>query len=372
MRIAVLRETAPGEARVALVPDVVQRLTKAGHQISIERGAGLAAGFTDADYEKVGARVHASRPEALTGAEVWARVRRPTPAEIGEAPEGITVVSMLGVEPVDALLPALAARKLTLLGLERVPRITRAQSMDVLSSQATVAGYKAVLVGAAELGKLLPMLTTAAGTLAPAKVLVLGAGVAGLQAIATARRLGAVVAGFDVRPAAREQVLSLGASFVGPEVSADYEGEGGYARTLSAEEQAKTRDALAAAVPQQDLVISTAQVPGRKAPILIDGKGLATLRPGSVVVDLAAETGGNVEGSKAGERVVIGGVVVLGPVQLAATVPLHASQMFARNVLTLVQHLSTKEGALKIDPEDEITKAMLVTLNGQVPGGTGR
>jgi len=372
MRIAVLRETAPGEARVALVPDVVQRLTKAGHQISIERGAGLAAGFTDADYEKVGARVHASRPEALTGAEVWARVRRPTPAEIGEAPEGITVVSMLGVEPVDALLPALAARKLTLLGLERVPRITRAQSMDVLSSQATVAGYKAVLVGAAELGKLLPMLTTAAGTLAPAKVLVLGAGVAGLQAIATARRLGAVVAGFDVRPAAREQVLSLGASFVGPEVSADYEGEGGYARTLSAEEQAKTRDALAAAVPQQDLVISTAQVPGRKAPILIDGKGLATLRPGSVVVDLAAETGGNVEGSKAGERVVIDGVVVLGPVQLAATVPLHASQMFARNVLTLVQHLSTKEGALKIDPEDEITKAMLVTLNGQVPGGTGR
>jgi len=372
MRIAVLGETAPGEARVALVPDVVQRLTKAGHQISIERGAGLAAGFTDADYEKAGARVHASRPEALTGAELWARVRRPTPAEIGEAPEGITVVSMLGVDPVDALLPALAARKLTLLGLERVPRITRAQSMDVLSSQATVAGYKAVLVGAAELGKLLPMLTTAAGTLAPAKVLVLGAGVAGLQAIATARRLGAVVAGFDVRPAAREQVLSLGASFVGPEVSAEYEGEGGYARTLTAEEQAKTREALAAAVPLQDLVISTAQVPGRKAPILIDAKGLATLRPGSVVVDLAAETGGNVEGSKAGERVVIGGVVVLGPVQLAATVPPHASQMFARNVLTLVQHLSTKEGALKLDPEDEITKAMLVTLNGQVPGGTGR
>ena len=317
MRIAVLGETAPGEARVALVPDVVQRLTKAGHQISIERGAGLAAGFTDADYEKAGARVHASRPEALTGAELWARVRRPTPAEIGEAPEGITVVSMLGVDPVDALLPALAARKLTLLGLERVPRITRAQSMDVLSSQATVAG-------------------------------------------------------FDVRPAAREQVLSLGASFVGPEVSAEYEGEGGYARTLTAEEQAKTREALAAAVPLQDLVISTAQVPGRKAPILIDAKGLATLRPGSVVVDLAAETGGNVEGSKAGERVVIGGVVVLGPVQLAATVPLHASQMFARNVLTLVQHLSTKEGALKLDPEDEITKAMLVTLNGQVPGGTGR
>ena len=372
MRIAVVRETAPGEARVALVPDVVQRLTKAGHQISLERGAGLAAGFTDADYEKAGARVLASRAEALTGAELWARVRRPTAAEIGEAPEGATVVSMLGVEPPEELVPALSGRKLTFLGLERVPRITRAQSMDVLSSQATVAGYKAVLLGAAELGKLLPMLTTAAGTLAPAKVLVLGAGVAGLQAIATARRLGAVVAGFDVRPAAREQVLSLGASFVGPEVSADYEGVGGYARTLTEEEQAKTREALAAAIPQQDLLISTAQVPGRRAPVLIDARALATLRPGSVVVDLAVETGGNVEGSKPGERVVIGGVVVLGPVQLAASVPLHASQMFARNVLTLVQHLSTKEGALKIDPEDEITKAMLVTLNGQVPGGTGR
>src|SRR5215470_8129601 len=360
MRIAVVRETAPGEARVALVPDVVQRLTKAGHQISLEREAGLAAGFPDADYEKAGARVLASRAEALTGAELWPRVRRPTAAEIGEAPEGA------------ALVPALSARKLTLLGMERVPRITRAQSMDVLSSQATVAGYKAVLLGAAELGKLLPMLTTAAGTLAPAKVLVLGAGVAGLQAIATARRLGAVVAGFDVRPAAREQVLSLGASFVGPEVSADYEGEGGYARTLTEEEQAKTREALAAAIPQHDLLISTAQVPGRRAPVLVDAKALATLRPGSVVVDLAAETGGNVEGSRAGERVVIGGLVVLGPVQLAATVPLHASQMFARNVLALVQHLSTKEGALKIDPEDEITKAMLVTLNGQVPGGSER
>jgi len=347
MRIAVLRETAPAEARVALVPEMVQRLTKSGHQISVER-------------------VHESRAEALTGADLWAHVRRPSTAEIGEAPEAATLVSMLGVEPVEPLLPALAARRLTFLGLERVPRITRAQSMDVLSSQATVAGYKAVLVGASELGKLLPMLTTAAGTLAPAKVLVLGAGVAGLQAIATARRLGAVVAGFDVRPAAREQVLSLGATFVGPEVSADYEGEGGYARPLTAEEQAKTREALAAAIPQQDLLISTAQVPGRRAPVLIDAKALTTLRPGSVVVDLAAETGGNVEGSKAGERVSIDGVVVLGPV------PLHASQMFARNVLALVQHLSTKEGALKIDPEDEITKPMLVTLNGQLPGGSER
>jgi len=369
MRIAVLRETAPGEARVALVPEVVARLTKAGHQISVERGAGLAAGSTDADYEKAGARVHGSRAEALTGAELWARVRRPTTAEISEAPEGTILVSMAGVEPVEALVPALAARRLTFLALERVPRITRAQSMDVLSSQATVAGYKAVLVGAAELGKLLPMLTTAAGTLAPAKVLVLGAGVAGLQAIATARRLGAVVAGFDVRPAAREQVLSLGASFVGPEVSTDAEAAGGYARAQTAEEEARTRAALAAAAGQQDLLVCTAQVPGRRAPVLVDAATLATMRPGSVVVDLAAETGGNVEGTRAGEKVQVGGVTILGPVQLAASVPVHASQMFARNVLTLVQHLSTKEGALKLDPEDEITKPMLVTLNGQTPGG---
>jgi NAD(P) transhydrogenase subunit alpha len=372
MRIAVLKETASGEARVAVVPEVVQRLTKAGHRITVQRGAGLAAGSTDADYEKAGAQVVGSRAEALTGAELWPRVRRPTTAEIQEAPEGTTLVSMLGVEPPEALLPALAARRLTLLGLERVPRITRAQSMDVLSSQATVAGYKAVLIGAAELGKLLPMLTTAAGTLVPARVLVLGAGVAGLQAIATARRLGAVVSGFDVRPAAREQVLSLGATFVGPEVDASAEGAGGYARAQTADEEARTRAALAAAIPQQDLLICTAQVPGRKAPILVDAATLATLRPGSVVVDLAAETGGNVEGTRAGERVVVGGVTILGPVQLAATVPLHASQMFARNVLTLVQHLSTKEGALKIDPEDEITKPMLVALNGQAPGGSGR
>ncbi len=270
MRIAVLRETAPGEARVSLVPEVVQRLGKAGHRITVQRGAGLAAGSTDADYEKAGAQVLESRAEVLTGAELWPRVRRPTSAELEEAPEGLTIVSMLGVEPAEALLPALAARRLTLLGLERVPRITRAQSMDVLTSQATVAGYKAVLIGAAELAKLLPMLTTAAGTLVPAKALVLGAGVAGLQAIATARRLGGVVSGFDVRPAAREQVLSLGATFVGPEVDPSAEAEGGYARAQTAEEEARTRAALAAAIPQQDLLICTAQVPGRRAPVLVD------------------------------------------------------------------------------------------------------
>ena len=368
MRIAVAREIDP-EPRVAATPDTVKKLAVLGAEIVVEQGAGLKSGVLDTDYSAAGATVSAN---AVSDADVVLKVRRPANGEVAAYKRGALVIAIMDPDGNEAALAEMAKAGVTAFAMELMPRITRAQSMDALSSQATVAGYKAVLLGAAELGKLLPMLTTAAGTLAPAKVLVLGAGVAGLQAIATARRLGAVVAGFDVRPAAREQVLSLGATFVGPEVSADYEGEGGYARPLTAEEQAKTREALAAAIPQHDLLISTAQVPGRRAPVLVDAQALATLRPGSVVVDLAAETGGNVEGSKPGERVVIGGVVVLGPVQLAASVPLHASQMFARNVLTLVQHLSTKEGALKIDPEDEITKAMLVTLNGQVPGGTGR
>jgi len=369
MRIAVVRETAPGEARVALVPETVQRLGRAGHRFRVESGAGVRAGATDADYQKAGAEVVAGRTAALEGAELWARVRRPTLAELEAAPTGSVLASMVGVESPDPLLPVLAQRKLTFLALERVPRITRAQSMDVLSSQATVAGYKAVLLAAAELGKVLPMLTTAAGTLAPARALILGAGVAGLQAIATARRLGAVVAGFDVRAAAREQVLSLGATFVGPEASAEAEGAGGYAKAQSEEELATTRAALAAALPQHDFLIATAQVPGRRAPILVDAGGLASMRPGSVVVDLAAETGGNVAGTRPGERVEISGVVVLGPVQLAATVPVHASQMYSRNVQALVEHLATKEGGVRIDPEDPITSALLLTLQGQPRGG---
>jgi len=370
MRISVVQETAEGEARVALLPDSVQRLTKAGHAVTVEREAGIRAGAADADYEKAGAHLAPSAAAALEGAELWAAVRRPGAAELRAAPEGCTVVSLLGVEPVEPLLSALAARRITHLALERVPRITRAQSMDVLSSQATVAGYKAVLLGAAELRKLLPMLTTAAGTVAPARVLVLGAGVAGLQAIATARRLGAVVSGFDVRPAAREQVLSLGASFVGPEeLSASAEAAGGYARAQTAEEDAQNRAAIARVLPQQDLLICTAQIPGRRAPMLVDAPALRSMRPGSVVVDLAADTGGNVAGTRPGERVEVEGVVLLGPLQLAATVPVHASQMFSRNILALVEYLADKEGRLRIDPQDAITGPLLFTLQGQPRGG---
>lgn len=370
MRISVVRETAPGEARVALISDSVQRLTQAGHAVTVEQGAGLRAGASDGEYEKAGARLAPSARAALEGAELWAAVRRPAPAELEVAPEGCTVVSLLGAEPVEPLLALLASRRLTHLALERVPRITRAQSMDVLSSQATVAGYKAVLLGASELGKLLPMLTTAAGTLVPGRVLVLGAGVAGLQAIATARRLGAVVSGFDVRPAAREQVLSLGASFVGPEaLSASAEATGGYARAQTGEEEAQNRAAIARVLPQQDLLICTAQVPGRRAPLLVEEPALRSMRPGSVVVDLAADTGGNVAGTRPGQRVEVDGIVLLGPVHLASTVPVHASQMFSRNVLALVQHLADKEGRLRVDPQDAITGPLLFTLQGQPRGG---
>jgi len=259
----------------------------------------------------------------------------------------------------------------TALALELVPRITRAQSMDVLSSQSTVAGYKAVLIGAAALPKFLPMLTTAAGNVSPARVFIIGAGVAGLQAIATARRLGGVVSAFDVRPAAREQVLSLGATFVANDlVAAGSETAGGYARAQSADEAERTRAALANHVKDVDLVVTTAQIPGKPAPRLITADMVASMRPGAVIVDLAAESGGNCELTLAGETVQSGTTTIIGPVNVPATVPFHASQMFGKNVLALVTHLSTKEGALSIDPTDEITGAMTVVRDGSVVART--
>jgi NAD(P) transhydrogenase subunit alpha len=261
---------------------------------------------------------------------------------------------------------ALALRRVTSLALELVPRITRAQSMDVLSSQSTVAGYKAVLLGAAELGKFLPMLTTAAGNISPAKVFIIGAGVSGLQAIATARRLGGVVSAFDVRPAAREQVQSLGASFVASDlVSESAETAGGYARAQTDDEQHRTLNAIAAHIKDVDLVITTAQIPGRRAPMLVTADMVQTMRAGAVIVDLAVETGGNCELSKAGETVRAYDVTIMGPLNLASTVAFHASQMFGRNILALLQHL-VRDGALTLDPGDEITGAMLVTHDGKV------
>jgi NAD(P) transhydrogenase subunit alpha len=358
--IAVTRERAHDEARVALVPESVARLTRDGQLVRVERGAGAAAGFADDLYEKAGASLHAGAEETCRGADVVVRVARPATRELEALPEGALLVSLLQNPDENGLADALRQRGVTALALERVPRITRAQSMDVLSSQSTVAGYKAALLGAVELDRFLPMLTTAAGAIAPARVFVIGAGVAGLQAIATARRLGAVVSAFDIRPAAAEQVQSLGATFLASEVvSAEAETAGGYARAQSEDEQERTHRTLAAHIPGMDLVITTAQIPGRPAPRLITREMVEAMKPGSVIIDLAAETGGNCELTHAGETVRAHGVRVIGPLNLPSTVPLHASQMFSRNVLTLLQHL-IRDGALMKDEEDEIFRAMKV------------
>ena len=364
MRIVVLKERAERERRVALVPESAARLTKAGAEVVIEQGAGNEAGFPDAQYSAAGASISPTSQQALTGANVVLTVQPPQTAQIKEIPPTSVLISLVPTATADELLPQLSARQITSLALERVPRITRAQSMDILSSQATVAGYKAVLLGASHMPRLMPMMTTAAGSLTPAKAFVIGAGVAGLQAIATSRRLGAVVSAFDVRPAVKEQVQSLGASFV--EVGVTAEGAGGYAREQTADEQAQMRQALANHIKDMDLTISTAAVPGKKAPVLITAEMVAAMKPGSVIVDLAAETGGNCALTVAGENVTTpNGVLILGPINLAATMPLHASQMFSRNVLTLLQHLM-KDGQVIIDLNDEITGPMCLTHAGEV------
>ena len=368
MRIAVPAETAASEHRVAITPDSAARLIKNGHDVRIEAGAGTRAGFPDSAYESAGA-VIVSIAALYDGADLVCRVQPPTAAEVTMLPRGVAMLALLSPARHGEILSLLAERGVTALALELVPRISRAQSMDVLSSQSTVAGYKAVLVGAAALPKFLPMLTTAAGNVTPARVFVIGAGVAGLQAIATARRLGGVVSAFDVRPAAAEQVKSLGATFVAMElVTAGSETAGGYARAQSDDDARRTRDALAAHVRDVDLVITTAQIPGRAAPRLITAEMVATMRPGSVIVDLAAESGGNCDLTRAGETVQAGPVSIIGPVNLPATVPFHASQMFGKNLLALVTHMS-RDGALMLDQADEITAAMTVVRDGRIVAG---
>ena len=367
MRISVPTETAPRELRVALAPDSVARLIKQQKlEVVVQRGAGLRAGFRDNAYESVGATIVPDAAAALGGAAIVAKVQPPTPQEVAGIDNGATLISLLTPGRSAEVIAALAARNVTALALELVPRITRAQSMDVLSSQSTVSGYKAVLIGASSLGKFLPMLTTAAGNISPAKVFVIGAGVAGLQAIATGRRLGGVVSAFDVRPAAREQVQSLGASFVANDlVSASAEAAGGYARAQTADEQTRTLAAIGNHIKDMDLVISTAQIPGRTAPTLITEEMVVSMRAGSVIVDLAAETGGNCVLSKPGETVQAHDVTIIAPVNPPSTVAFHASQMFGRNIFELLKHL-VKDGALQLDVNDEITGAMMMTHGGQV------
>ena len=366
MRISVPTETASREHRVALAPDSASRLVKSGLEITVQSGAGLAAGFRDDAYREVGVKIVPDAHAVFSGAQVVAKVQPPTESEIALMTERTALISLMRPGQHQELAAMLARRNVSALALELVPRITRAQSMDVLSSQSTVAGYKAVLLGAAELGKFLPMLTTAAGNISPARVFVIGAGVSGLQAIATARRLGGVVSAFDVRPAAREQVQSLGATFVATElVNATAETTGGYARAQTTEEQQRTLAAIAGHIKDVDLVITTAQIPGRRAPTLITSDMVRTMRAGAVIVDLAVESGGNCELSKLGETVQVNDVTIMGPVNLPSSVAFHASQMFGRNILALLQHL-VKEGAMTLDPTDEITSAMLVVHEGKV------
>jgi NAD(P) transhydrogenase subunit alpha len=340
---------------VALVPEAVARLAAAGFDIVVEAGAGSAASFPDAAYAEAGADLSGSVWEA----EGIVKVRKPSAAEADRLSDGQILIAFLEPLTDPAGVERLADRGVTGFAMESIPRITRAQPMDALSSQATVAGYKAVIIAAERLPRFFPMLMTAAGTVAPAKALVLGAGVAGLQAIATARRLGAVVSGFDVRPVVREQVESLGASFLDLGIIGE-ETAGGYARELTDEEQLRQREQLAQRIPDYDVVVTTALVPGRPAPRLVPAGAVARMRPGAVIVDLAAETGGNCELTEPGEIVEREGVTIVGLTNLASTMPFHASQLYARNVSALLQHLAP-DGELALDWEDEITAGACVT-----------
>ena len=349
---------------MALVPEIVKRLAGAGFEVSVERGAGDAAGFSDGSYEEAGATV-VSRDELLGGAECVVKVQKPTPDEVDSLPEGSILIAFLQPLTDTEGIDRLTRRGVTGFALESIPRITRAQPMDALSSQATVSGYKAVLLAADKLPKFFPMLMTAAGTVAPAKVLVLGAGVAGLQAIATARRLGAVVFGFDVRPVVREQVESLGAAFLDLGVVGE-ETAGGYARELTDEDQRRQQAELEQRIPEFDVVVTTALIPGRPAPKLIPASAVQAMKTGSVIVDLAAEAGGNCELTEPGEEVVREGVTLVGYTNLPSTVPIHASQLYARNVQALLTHLAP-DGELQLDWEDEITSGACVTRREEVP-----
>jgi NAD(P) transhydrogenase subunit alpha len=355
VRIGVPRELEPGERRVALVPDAVTRLAGGGFDVLVEPGAGTEASFPDAAYEDAGATLS----DAVWDADAVAKVRKPAPDEVDRLRSGQVLVGFLEPLTDRAGIERLSERGVHAFAMESIPRITRAQPMDALSSQATVSGYKAVLIAADRLPRFFPMLMTAAGTVAPAKVLVLGAGVAGLQAIATAHRLGAVVAGFDVRPVVREQVESLGATFLDLGIVGE-ETAGGYARELTEDEQRRQQEALEERIPEYDAVITTALIPGRAAPRLIPAGAVARMRQGSVIVDLAAETGGNCELTQPGEIVDRDGVTVVGLTNIPSTMPFHASQLYARNVSALLQHLAP-EGELNLDWDDEITAGACVT-----------
>jgi proton-translocating NAD(P)+ transhydrogenase subunit alpha len=365
MRVAVPNESHGGERRVALVPDVIKRLASKGHEVVVESGAGAGAQLPDSLFEDAGARI-ASGAAALEGANAVVRVTPPSAEEIAQLPDGSVLIAFLAPLTSPETSRALAAAGITAFAMEAIPRITRAQSMDALSSQATVSGYRSGLIAAQELGRFFPMLTTAAGTIPPAKVLVLGAGVAGLQAIATARRLGAQVTAFDVRSVVKEQVESLGAKFLELDIGADAEAAGGYARELSEEEQQRQQDALNEALAGFDAVITTALIPGRPAPRLVTAAGVRNMRAGSVIVDLAGEAGGNCELTRPGETVIEHDVTIVAPLNLPATMPEHASQLYARNVLALIELITGDEGQLELNFDDEVVAGACITRDGEI------
>ena len=366
LRIAVPREIAPGERRVALTPEATAALVKSGVELLVESGAGEGAFHPDAAYEKAGARIVPAAAALYGQADIVLKVQKPALAEVERLREGSVLVSFLQALTSPDLVRQLAVRRITSFGMEGIPRISRAQKMDALSSQANIAGYKAVLIAAESLPKFFPMLMTAAGTVFAARALVIGAGVAGLQAIATARRLGAQVWGYDVRPIVKEQVESLGAKFLEFDLGvADAEDKGGYAKALSADASRRQQEMLGEKTKEFDLVITTALVPGRPAPRLVTKETVAGMRPGSVIVDLAAEAGGNCELTEPDQVVVRYGVTIHGPTNLPATIPVHASQLYARNVTELLREL-VKDGALALDFDDEVIKGACVTHGGAV------
>lgn len=371
MRIAVAKEIEVCERRVALIPDVVAKLVKQGLEVWVEAGAGERAFLSDAAYEAVGATIIADPAKIWGEADVLLKVSPPQIRDDGRSEvdllkEGAVLISFLNPLGNPAIAQRLAERKITAMSMELIPRSTRAQSMDALSSQASIAGYKAVLIAAAALPKYFPMLTTAAGTIAPAKVFIMGAGVAGLQAIATARRMGSIVEAFDIRPAVKEEVQSLGAKFVEVKLDEETTAAGGYAKEISEESKKRTQELVAQHVKNSDVVITTAQVPGRKAPLLVTEEMVKEMKPGSVIVDIAAEQGGNCACTEPGKDIIKHGVTIIGPINLPSSVPVHASQLYAKNVTSLLQLMVNKEKTLEINFADDIIEATCITHGGEI------
>mgnify|MGYP006422059515 FL=1 len=366
MIIAIPNEIADNETRVALTPEVAAKYVDAGHEVWLETGAGDKAGKLDSAYQEKGVTIKDHTEEIYKGADLLLKINAPDAEQIALMSEGTVLISFLWALQNNELVETLKKHKITALGMDAIPRISRAQSMDALSSMSSLAGYKSVLMAASNLGKYFPMMMTAAGTIPPSKVLVLGAGVAGLQAIATAKRLGAVVEAFDIRPVVKEQVESLGATFVEiPDIDDETESEGGYAKELSSDSQERQRQVIHEHAKKSDVIITTALIPGKKAPLLVTEAMVEDMEPGSVVVDLAAEQGGNCEVTEAGKTIKSHDVNILGPLNIPATVPQHASQLYAKNMQSLLNHLF-EDDSLVFDFEDEITLKTTITHDGEI------